>query len=232
MYHRVADVSDDPHALAMAPQLFQEQLAAFVREFTVLPLQELVGRLQRRDVLPRYGLCVTFDDGYADNFTTALPILRACGVPGTFFVAGAGLDAAYRYGWEHHAPDLYEHVDAETLAAAAADPLVTIGGHTMTHPHLAQLNYRQQLGEIADNRRMLADITGQAVTLFAYPFGWVEDYRASRQAVADAGYAAAVTTTAGLVTRRSADLLELPREDVHAMPADAAVAFLRHAFGG
>jgi peptidoglycan/xylan/chitin deacetylase (PgdA/CDA1 family) len=59
--------------------------------FNVLPLREAAQRL-REGSLPARAACVTFDDGYADNYTIALPILRETGVPATFFIATAYLD--------------------------------------------------------------------------------------------------------------------------------------------
>ncbi|HKQ25279.1 MAG TPA: polysaccharide deacetylase family protein [Burkholderiales bacterium] len=61
------------------------------RWFRVLPLPEAVARL-RDGTLPLRAACVTFDDGYADNVSSALPILRRHGVPATFFLATAFID--------------------------------------------------------------------------------------------------------------------------------------------
>ena len=59
--------------------------------FNVLPLAAAVQSL-REDRLPRRALCITFDDGYADNCGIALPILRRLELPATFFVATGFLD--------------------------------------------------------------------------------------------------------------------------------------------
>jgi peptidoglycan/xylan/chitin deacetylase (PgdA/CDA1 family) len=64
----------------------------WIREwFDVLPLEDAVAALSRGS-LPARALAITFDDGYADNFTVALPILRELGLPATFFVASGFLD--------------------------------------------------------------------------------------------------------------------------------------------
>jgi peptidoglycan/xylan/chitin deacetylase (PgdA/CDA1 family) len=57
----------------------------------VLPLTEAVRRL-RSDTLPARSLCITFDDGYADNCMVALPALRGARLPATFFVTTGYLD--------------------------------------------------------------------------------------------------------------------------------------------
>jgi peptidoglycan/xylan/chitin deacetylase (PgdA/CDA1 family) len=91
LYHRVLTTPDflrpdDPTAAE-----FDMQMALVAAVFNVLPLGEAVERLTR-DALPPRALCITFDDGYADNFTLALPVLRRYGLPATFFVAAGYLD--------------------------------------------------------------------------------------------------------------------------------------------
>lgn len=59
--------------------------------FNVLPLDEAVERL-RAGSLPARPLCITFDDGYADNLSVAVPILKRHGLSATFFIATGFLD--------------------------------------------------------------------------------------------------------------------------------------------
>ena len=59
--------------------------------FRVLPLVDAVRKLREGTLLSRTA-CITFDDGYANNFEIARPILNAKGVPATVFVAPGFLD--------------------------------------------------------------------------------------------------------------------------------------------
>jgi peptidoglycan/xylan/chitin deacetylase (PgdA/CDA1 family) len=70
---------------------FTEQMAALSGAFNVLPLAEALARLPSGS-LPRRAVAVSFDDGYADNFHIALPILRKFGLTATFFIATDFLD--------------------------------------------------------------------------------------------------------------------------------------------
>jgi peptidoglycan/xylan/chitin deacetylase (PgdA/CDA1 family) len=90
-YHRVLPETDpllpgEPSAAA-----FEQRMRWIKANFNVLPLSEAVREL-REDRLAARALCLTFDDGYADNYRVALPILRRLGLPATFFVATGFLD--------------------------------------------------------------------------------------------------------------------------------------------
>lgn len=91
IYHRVLDAPDPMRPGDPDVNRFRWQVSLLAREFRVLRLAEAVDRL-RAGTLPERALCITFDDGYADNARNALPILREYGVPATFFVATGFLD--------------------------------------------------------------------------------------------------------------------------------------------
>ncbi len=84
-YHRVND-DGDPFFSALPTAVFERQMRHVARAYRVLPLEDLVERLQRGG-LPRNALAITFDDGYRDNLTHAAPILARLGLPATIFLA-------------------------------------------------------------------------------------------------------------------------------------------------
>jgi len=88
-YHRVADVDpdSDPHRLCISPERFSEHCAAIADRFNTPTLSEVVTALRTGTVLPRRSVCITFDDGYRDTFTAALPILECSEIPLTVFVS-------------------------------------------------------------------------------------------------------------------------------------------------
>lgn len=91
IYHRVLPESDPLRPGEIAATHFMRQMEFLARYFNVLPLREAVQRL-RAGRLPRRACCITFDDGYADNLTVALPILEKYRLPATVFVATGYLD--------------------------------------------------------------------------------------------------------------------------------------------
>ena len=86
MYHRVHAEPDPLRIEEVDSRTFEWQMLLLRRYFNVLALPEAIERL-RIGTLPQRAVCVTFDDGYADNYEVALPILKRTGVPATFFVA-------------------------------------------------------------------------------------------------------------------------------------------------
>jgi peptidoglycan/xylan/chitin deacetylase (PgdA/CDA1 family) len=91
IFHRVLAAPDPLFPGEIDVQRFDEILAWLHDWLNVLPLAEAVERLQSSS-LPRRAACITFDDGYADNFTNALPLLRKHGLHSTFFISTGFLD--------------------------------------------------------------------------------------------------------------------------------------------
>ncbi|MFO7679733.1 MAG: polysaccharide deacetylase family protein [Chloroflexota bacterium] len=88
-YHRVAETAVDPFNIAIHPDHFAQQLDALRQMADVVDLETLRCGLQSGN-LPRRTVAVTFDDGYQDNLTAALPLLAARNLPATLFaISGA-----------------------------------------------------------------------------------------------------------------------------------------------
>ncbi len=91
MFHRVHAEADPLFPGEAHASSFDQKMGWLKRWFNVLPLAEAVAGL-REGRLPSRPAVVTFDDGYADNRTVALPILLRHGLPATFFVCSGFLD--------------------------------------------------------------------------------------------------------------------------------------------
>jgi peptidoglycan/xylan/chitin deacetylase (PgdA/CDA1 family) len=78
LYHRVADTERDPYRIAIGPQRFAEHVELLASRYELVPFS----RARESSSRPRVSL--TFDDGYVDNLTAALPLLQ--GAPATLFV--------------------------------------------------------------------------------------------------------------------------------------------------
>jgi peptidoglycan/xylan/chitin deacetylase (PgdA/CDA1 family) len=90
IYHRILPKPDTLRGFETDAATFDWHMELVSKYFTPLSLQEALERRRTRS-LPPCAICVTFDDGYADNFDVALPILKRWKVPAAFFVTTACL---------------------------------------------------------------------------------------------------------------------------------------------
>jgi peptidoglycan/xylan/chitin deacetylase (PgdA/CDA1 family)/CelD/BcsL family acetyltransferase involved in cellulose biosynthesis len=90
-YHSVND-NKDPFSDAISTQLFEEHVRYLARNYKVVRMSEIMRHLAEGDS-PEMLVGITFDDGYADNYQNAFPILQRYGVPATIFLTTGGLDS-------------------------------------------------------------------------------------------------------------------------------------------
>lgn len=91
IFHRVLPQADPLFPGEQHAARFDATLQWLSRWFRIIPLDDAVARLASGR-LPARAACITFDDGYADNATVALPLLKRHGMAATFFVATSFLD--------------------------------------------------------------------------------------------------------------------------------------------
>ncbi len=91
IFHRVLTDPDPLFPSEMHASRFNEVCGWLKSWFNVLPLDQAVARM-KAGTLPARAACITFDDGYADNYHVAMPILQRHGLTATFFVATGFLD--------------------------------------------------------------------------------------------------------------------------------------------
>ncbi|MDN3920458.1 polysaccharide deacetylase family protein [Roseateles violae] len=91
IFHRVLPAPDPLFPDEVDARRFDALCGWLADWFNVLPLDEAVVRLNA-GTLPARAACISFDDGYADNYSVALPILQRHGLPATFFIATGFLD--------------------------------------------------------------------------------------------------------------------------------------------
>ena len=99
LYHRVAHLDRDPFEQAIAPDVFEDQMATLARDFSPMTLVDMAAAVMEKR-LPRRAVAVTFDDGYADNLHAALPLLERYEVPATIFVTSAAVGRRREFWWD------------------------------------------------------------------------------------------------------------------------------------
>jgi peptidoglycan/xylan/chitin deacetylase (PgdA/CDA1 family) len=188
MYHYISDpptgADEVRRDLSLPGPDFELQLRYLVNEgYQSVTMQDLVTHIQRGTPLPEKPIVLTFDDGYKDAFTVALPLLKKYGFTGTFFIFTKPIDEENReyLTWQ----------EVELMSSAGME----IGSHSYSHPDLRKLSDEALATEIVDSKKEIEAHTQKPVLFFCYPSG-AHDARVV-QAVDDAGYWAAVTTQQG-----------------------------------
>jgi peptidoglycan/xylan/chitin deacetylase (PgdA/CDA1 family) len=212
MYHSIAaGTTGEFGRFAVDPTEFAEQMdyldAAGYRTMTTA---DLAGSRRGRPLPPR-PVVLTFDDAYADFYSTALPVLREHDFSATLYVPTGyvGGTASFLSGLgEGHRPVLSWQALHDVAAAG-----VEVAAHSHTHPQLDRVPTAVINDEVRRSRCLLEDNLGLAVDGFAYPFGYWN--RAARGAVAAAGFRYAVAVAELMTTVRD-DVLTLPRLTVNA----------------
>jgi peptidoglycan/xylan/chitin deacetylase (PgdA/CDA1 family) len=121
MYHRIAEVQLDPWNLCVSPTHFEQQLQWMKKHARVLSVEQLSQQLNAGQ-LEDGGLVLTFDDGYADNYTTARPLLETYGLPATFFLTTGPLEQPAMYWWDALQQILFETLHLPALLALQVGP--------------------------------------------------------------------------------------------------------------
>lgn len=137
----------------ISPERFERQLQWLSRWRRVAPLEETLRSSARKNLI-----ALTFDDGYRDNLTVALPLLEKYQLPMTIFIT-AGFVGREGYLSPAEVREISEH------------PLVTIGAHGLWHRHFNRLTESEARFELTESRRLLEEMIGKSVELLAWPYG-------------------------------------------------------------
>ena len=152
---------------------------------------------------------ITFDDGYLNNLTNAMPVLNRHGFSSTCYVVSQqlGMTNAWDSGTGIAQTALMDAAQLRQWLDGGQE----VGAHTRHHLHLSQLDATTAFDEIAQCRAELEDLTGAAVRHFCYPYGdFTPDHAAM---VRTAGFDSASTTQRSRC-HCGADLMQLPRVPV------------------
>lgn len=186
MYHSVAETS--PPALqtwTCAPAMFAAQMAWLHGQgYTALTVTQFVTLRQNPANLPTKLVILTFDDGYANFLTTALPIMAQYGLASTLYVTTAFVACQRHLFGTQPTPLTWAQVREVQQSG-----LVEIGAHTHDHSPLDRLSAKDAQNEIVMPKHHLEQQLGQPVHSFCYPFGF--NNSVVRALVRDAGYSSA-----------------------------------------
>jgi peptidoglycan/xylan/chitin deacetylase (PgdA/CDA1 family) len=242
-YHRVADVGFVDARLDnwnVTPAAFRMQIAALANFAEVIALPDLPARLALASPAAKPLVCLTFDDGFANFVSEALPVLREFNVPATFSVVTKfigtqepmAFDRWSRRNRDRVPSPVWRAVTWEEIELCARSGLVTIGSHSHEHRIGSDCTSEELRVEAERSRDLLRRRLGRDVPMiYAYPYGSSRPALVTSayvSAVKDAGYHLALSTDLGLADANS-DPFFLPR--VEAFGLDSAAVLRAKADG-
>jgi len=207
MYHRICDLtpaeSKSPllRDLSVSPADFEAQLR-YLKEngFTFLHVSDVEQALSAGDALPEKAVAITMDDGYQDNFTEALPLLKKYEAKATIFMVTNNFEKPARLNWEQAKQMMVDDVSFES--------------HSVSHPDLTTLQREQLKFELAESKAVLERGLNKPVRSIAYPAGAYSDLVVL--ATEEAGYFAGWKKGGGPVLPSNfGDPYRLPRIRIH-----------------
>ena len=213
MYHMVSDQKNGAkfNSLRVKPLEFEKQIKFLSEDgWNFFTMTELV---EKKDNLPKKSLAITFDDGYEDNLTNALPILKQYKAKATIYLVIDRHDREWSSkrkkknssGELKNEPKLSDEQVKELIYSG----LIEIGSHTITHNNLPTLNKEEKLREIRDSKKEIEEKFNIKCNSFCYPFGLYDSEDV--KIVKEAGYSNATTTQKGIDNILNANLYELKR---------------------
>lgn len=198
-----------------AKAAFAQQMQALCKRAQVLPASY-------RGTLPRdkNAVAITFDDAFVSVLEYALPEIVSRGFCCTVFVPVGILGQHPTWAVEAKSREGDELVMTSTQLRQLPAEVVILGSHSMSHPHLSQLSPEHAKAEIEGSKRVLTDLVGRDVRLFAFPYG---DYNAAViKLCRAAGYDHVFTISPTSVTTEGSEFV---RGRVKVEPDDGTLEF-------
>lgn len=170
MYHRVVETADaaDPIFINITAAHFAEQMA-YLRDhgYQSIALDDVPLAVGDHSSWSK-PVAITFDDGYQDTFTHALPILQRFGMTATVMLVSDHIGG--RNTW-----DAGKSADAPLLSLdeirVLANAGISFGAHTATHPSLPDISLEAVRHELIDSKAKLESLLGHEISTLAYPYG-------------------------------------------------------------
>lgn len=212
MYH---SIGDNKAFATVSESNFKKQMQFLKKKkIKVIKLSELAKRLRNGEKVSNY-VCITFDDGYEDNFTNALPIIKEFNFPITIFLA-TGFIGKYFVNSQGVKINILRE---EQIREMADSGLVDFAPHTHNHYLLDNISYKEAVCEIDQSKKEIEKITENSADVFAYPKGRLT--KKILKYFEKNNWICAVGVQEGLVGRRS-DIFNLERNSI-----DSSTSFMQ-----
>jgi len=198
MYHMISDQleSTKKSGLRVSPYMFERHLKYFKDNgWKFIKMSEL--QLYEND---NKVVAITFDDGYLDNYTNALPLLKKYNACATLYLVidRHKNDWSVKKNPKHNTGVLTneEKLSDDHIKEMLDSGVFELGGHTITHPFLPNTLTDDKQYEMIECKNILENTFNTKVSSFAYPFGIYNDDDV--EIIKSSSFESAVTTDEGV----------------------------------
>lgn len=167
MYHRIATVPGDRNSLPK--EKFEQQLQYLANNnYTTISPKMLYDYYTHSTPLPKKPILLTFDDGYSDNYTEALPLLLKYNMSAVVFPIGNWIGKPNH--WENFGKQETTTMTFEQLISWQKNKM-DIQSHTLEHPFLTACSQKQLEIELSKSKDFLEKQLHKTIDYLCYPYG-------------------------------------------------------------
>ncbi|MCA1554553.1 MAG: polysaccharide deacetylase family protein [Chloroflexi bacterium] len=166
MYHQIKDLPANANVedltWTVSPSALDAELAYLANNgYTTVSLDLMLDGLAGKSALPPKPVVLTFDDGWKNQYTEALPLLKKYKQTATFYVVSSYMGYGAYFDW--------------TMTKEAQDAGMTVAGHSIDHSDLSQKSAAEVDRQVRESKAALERQLGVSITHFAYPYGAYND---------------------------------------------------------
>lgn len=214
MYHMISPHLQSKKSkfnrLRVTPKAFEKQLQWLQKhQWTTMTIAELAECKK----IPAKTVVLTFDDGYADNYIHAFPLLKHYNMKATIYI----VTERFNQNW---ATDKDTKMSSNELNNEAmlthgmvhemlTSNLIEIGSHTIHHSNLPVLSLEEKDYEIGHSKKVIEQEYDITCKSFAYPFGFYDNE--TIELVQKHHYSSAVTTVPKYLKWEDINRYQIPR---------------------
>jgi len=171
MYHQIAEtnLNDDPLQLGVSPYQFAAQMAFLTKHgIRSLSLDQFQQQTQQQ-TQPQKAVVISFDDGFADNYHNAFPILQQYGLTASIFLVSQRV--GQQRDWEQTPVPLLNWQQIQEMSAHG----IEFQSHTAHHIDMRETANDLVKQDLILSKQTIEDTLGKAVNHLAYPYGRYTD---------------------------------------------------------
>ena len=175
-YHSIS--SKEGYPCSVSSKAFESHLVHIKKFYNVVPVGDIITRIKSGGIFEDVLIALTFDDGFKDNYDTALPLLAKYNIPATIFISTDIIQKNYK-----------SFLSWDNIKEMSKNNLISFGSHGCIHAALTSLEKNDIEYELIFSKDEIESKIDKKVDLFAYPYGMVNSGIA--EMVKESGYRAA-----------------------------------------